>query len=348
MITKTKERAMQHFIIVGILVIVMAVLTYLGLDSVGLMPVQASAQAIPIDWMFNYQVMAMSFLFSLIVVPLVYSLIVFRRKKGDTADAEHIEGNTPLEITWTIIPLFAVIAFAFMGAKSLGDTRRVDPQAMVINVTAGQFAFSFEYPDYGITSAELYAPVNKQLLLKMTSRDVIHSFWVPEFRVKQDIVPGRTTEYRITPILEGIYKVRCAEVCGGGHAGMQAFVEIVSQERFDEWVKEKQAEALAASQTPEERGQLLAVNNACLGCHSIDGSQIANGGPTWLGLFGEQVELEDGTTVTADEAYLAESILDPKAKLVKGYESVVMPDNYRTIFSDAEIADIIAYIMTLK
>ncbi len=338
---------MHHFIIVGILVIVMAILTYVGLDGIGLMPVQASAQAIPIDWMFNYQIMAMSFLFALIVVPLVYSLIVFRRKKGDTSDAAHIEGNTPLEIVWTVIPLFAVIAFAFMGAKSLGDTRRVDPQAMVINVTASQFAFSFEYPDYGFTSNEMYAPVNKQLLLKMTSRDVIHSFWVPEFRVKQDIVPGRFTEYRITPILEGVYKVRCAEVCGGGHAGMQSFVEIVSQERFDSWVKERQAEALAASQSPEERGQLLASSYGCFGCHSVDGSLLPNGGPSWLGLFGSQTELEDGTTILVDEAYITQSIMDPASQVVKGFAPMTFNGTDAGI-TDAELADIIAYIMSLK
>ncbi|MEW5829372.1 MAG: cytochrome c oxidase subunit II [Chloroflexota bacterium] len=338
---------MLHFIIVGVLVIAMSILTYLGLTGIGLLPVQASAQAIPIDWMFDYQIMAMSFLFSLIVVPLIYSLIVFRRRKGDTTDAEHIEGNTPLEIIWTVIPLFAVITFAFMGAKSLGDTRRVDPQAMVINVTAQQFAFSFEYPDYGFTSKELYAPVNKQLLLKMTSLDVIHSFWVPEFRVKQDIVPGRFTEYRITPILEGVYKVRCAEVCGGGHAGMQSFVEIVSQGRFDDWVKEKQAEALAASQTPEDRGKLLSTSFGCFGCHSVDGSLLPNGGPSWLGLFGSETELEDGSTVLVDEAYITQSIMDPASQVVKGFSPMTFNGTDAGL-TEADLADIIAYIKTLQ
>ena len=135
----------------------------------GLMPVQASAQAISIDWMWNLNVIAMSFLFALIMVPLFYSLVVFRRKKGDTGEGEHIEGNTPLEITWTVIPLFVVLSFAYLGAYSLGETRRVDPQAMEINVTAQQFAFTFEYPDYGVISKELYLPVDKQVLLNMTS-----------------------------------------------------------------------------------------------------------------------------------------------------------------------------------
>ena len=138
---------MRHFVIVGILIIAMAVLTYTGLNAAGLMPVEASAQAIPIDWLWNLQVAAMSFLFALIVVPLFYSLIVFHRRKGDTGDGEHFEGNTTLEITWTVIPLFAVLTFAYLGAYSLGETRRVDPQAMEIKVTAQQWAWSFEYPD---------------------------------------------------------------------------------------------------------------------------------------------------------------------------------------------------------
>lgn len=334
---------MRHFVIVAILVIVMAFLTYMGLTSAGLMPVEASAQAIPIDWMWNLQVIAMSFLFALIVVPLFYSLIVFRRKKGETGDGEHFEGNTTLEITWTVIPLFAVLTFAYLGAYSLGETRRVDPEAMVINVTAQQFAWSFEYPDYGITTKELYLPVDKQVLLSMTSRDVIHSFWVPEFRVKQDIVPGRFTEYRITPTLEGIYQVRCSELCGASHSYMLAAVEVVPEDRFMNWVANQQAEALAAAETPEARGQTLAVQNGCFGCHSIDGSPAS--GPTWQGLYGSQEELVDGSTVTVDDEYIKESILNPQAKIVAGYETVQMP---AFEFTDEQIADIIAYLNTLK
>ena len=334
---------MQHFVIVGILVIVMAILTYYGLDSAGLMPVQASAQAVPVDWMWNLQVIAMSFLFALIIVPLFYSLFVFRRRKGDDSDGEHIEGNTPLEITWTIIPLFAVLSFAYLGAYSLGETRRVNPQAMEINVTARQFAFTFEYPDYGVVSKELYLPVNKQVHLNMTSTDVIHSFWVPEFRIKQDIVPGLTTDYRITPTEEGIYSVRCAELCGASHSYMLASVEVVSQERFESWIGERQAEALAAAETPEARGEALVSQNACSACHTIDGS--AGQGPTWQNLYGSQVSLADGTMVTADDAFIKESILEPQATIVSGFETVQMPA-YQ--FTDEQIADIIAYMKTLK
>lgn len=332
---------MRHFVIVGISVMVMAILMYVGLESAGLMPVEASAQSVPIDWLWNKELAVISFLFALIIVPMIYSLIVFRQKKGENKDGEHIEGNTQLEIAWTVLPLFLVVIFAYLGSYSLGEIRRVDPNAMIVKVTGIQWAWKFEYPDSGVVSKELYLPVNKQVVLQMESSDVIHSFWVPEFRLKQDVVPGRVTEYRVTPILVGNYKVRCSELCGTSHAYMEAPVNVVPQSNFDGWIAQQVAIA-AANKTPEGQGQTLVSNNGCAGCHSINGA--AGVGPTWQGLFGSTVALEGGTSVTADEAYLAESIKDPKAKIVKGFPPAmpVYP------FTDEEIKNIVAYIKTLK
>ena len=210
--------------------------------------------------MWNLEVIAMSFLFALIVVPMVYSLVVFRRRKGDTTDAEHMEGNTTLEIAWTIVPLFIVMAFAYLGAVNLAETRRVDPDAMVVKVTGIQWSWTFEYPPVNgmaVASDELHVPVGKQVLLQMTSNDVIHSFWVPEFRVKQDLVPGRITELRITPTLEGNYKVRCAELCGTSHAYMEKPVVISSQDDFEPGWRNSWKLAEEAAATPEGRGQVI-------------------------------------------------------------------------------------------
>lgn len=335
---------MRHFVIVGILVILVAILTYVGLDAVGLMPVPASAQAVPIDWLWDLQVKIIAFLFALIVVPMVYSLVFFRKRKGDMTDAEHIEGNTKLEIVWTVIPLIVVLGLAYIGAQNLGETRRADPNAMVVNVTGFQWGWRFDYPDYGISSDELYLPVNRQVLLKMTSTDVLHSFWVPEFRVKQDLVPGRITELRITPTLIGdTYKVRCAEICGTSHAYMENPVIVVDDVNFDAWVAEQQVLAESAGQTPEGRGQALVAANGCVACHSLDGA--AGVGPTWFQLAGSEVRLSDGSTVIADDAFLAESILQPQATIVAGFENQQMP---AYSFTDEQIADIIAYIKTLR
>jgi cytochrome c oxidase subunit 2 len=146
---------MRHFVVVGILVILTTILAYVGMESAGLMPVQASLQAESIDWLWNLEVVVIAFLFSLIVVPLTYSLVVFRRRKGDTTDAAHVEGNTTLEITWTVIPLITVVVFAYLGSYSLADTQRVAPDAMVVKVTGLQWSWKFQYPDLGITTTDL-------------------------------------------------------------------------------------------------------------------------------------------------------------------------------------------------
>ena len=307
------------------------------------MPIEASLQSIPVDWMWNMDMGPIAFLFALIMVPLVYSLIVFRRRKGDTTDAEHIEGNTTLEITWTIIPLMIVVVYAYLGAYTLGETRVVDPNALVINVTAHQWDWSFSYPE-GFTSNELHLPINKQVVLEMQSLDVIHSFWVPEFRIKQDVVPGHTTEYRITPDLLGNYTVRCAELCGTSHAYMERPVIVTSQSDYDTWVKQQAAtEAALVAQGGPDAGKALVAQNGCGGCHSSDGSKLV--GPTWRVLFGSQVKLADGSVVTADEAYLIESIAKPSAKVVDGFPDHVMPTFNLT---DAQIKNIASYIETLK
>ncbi|MBL8049914.1 MAG: cytochrome c oxidase subunit II [Anaerolineales bacterium] len=339
---------MQHFVIVGILVIITTILTYLGLDVAGLAkqqhPIAASAQSVSIDQLWQWEMIVISFLFAVIFVPMMYSLVAFRQKKGEMKDGEHMEGNTSLEIAWTVIPLFLVVIFAYLGGWSLGEVRRVDPQALVINVKGQQFTWTFEYPEYGIITNELHLPADRQVVLKMTSIDVIHSFWVPEFRIKQDVVPGRITEYRVTPTLVGNYKVRCAELCGTSHAYMENAVIVNTQADYDAWIAEQAELAKLAAQTPEGQGRLLTVRNGCTGCHSLDGTPLT--GPTWFNIFGKTEEMNDGSTLVIDEAYLIESILNPNAKIVAGFPSPsVMP---AFVFSDEELANIIAYIKTLK
>ncbi len=335
---------MRHFVIVGILVILVAFLTHAGLVHQNLMPVEASTQATYIDWMWDLQVIAMSFLFALIVVPMIYSLVVFRRKKGDNTDAQHIEGNTNLEIAWTAIPLFVVVIFSYLGAGNLADTLRPSPNELVVKVTGFQWGWRFEYPDYGIITTEMYVPVNQPIHLKMESTDVIHSFWVPEFRVKQDLVPGRVTDLRITPSLTGNYKVRCAELCGTSHYAMEQPVIVVDANTFTAWVAQQQEVAAQLAATPEGRGQKI-YETFCKACHSINGS--AGNGPTWRGLYGSDVEFVDGTTGVADDAYIIESIQNPSAKVVAGYPP--MNFNYEAAGITVEqLNDILAYIKTLK
>jgi cytochrome c oxidase subunit 2 len=339
---------MRHFVIVGILIILFSVLLYVGLSNAELLPEAASVQAIPIDWMWNVQVIAMCFLFSLIFVPMLYSLFVFRRRKGDTSDGTHVEGNTTLELLWSTVPLVVVVIFSVLGAQNLSDTIRRNPSASVVKVTGIQWSWRFEYPadpvsGVAVITEELHLVVDKPVLLQMTSTDVIHSFWVPEFRVKQDLVPGRITELSITPTVEGGFKVRCAELCGTSHAFMQNAVVISTQDEFDAWFATELKKARELAATPEGLGQLLVSQNGCGACHSINGA--AGIGPTWGGLFGSEVELTDGTTVIADEAFIRESIEHPQAQIVKGFESQQMP---QYTFTSDEIDALIAYIKTLQ
>jgi cytochrome c oxidase subunit II len=341
---KHRRGNMKHFIIVGFLVIIVTALTIFGLSQIHILPGAASLQAQPIDRMFTLEFIVIAFLFSLIVVFMLYSILVFRRKKGDTTDARYVTGNTRLEVVWTAIPLAIVFAFSYMGAQALAETLRVDPDAMVVNVTAQQWSWRFDYPDYGITTNELHLPVNRQILLKMTSLDVIHSFWVPEFRVKQDILPGGkqlVRDLRITPDKIGNYTLRCAELCGTRHAYMEAPVIVTSQADFQAWVNSQ----TAASGSPVDRGQKDYTTYGCKACHSLDGS--AGVGPTWKGLYGSQVKLDDGTTVTADDTYITESIRNPGAKVVAGFQNV-MPSSIGASLTDAQLKDLIEFIKSLK
>jgi cytochrome c oxidase subunit 2 len=281
-------------------------------------------------------------LFSLIMVVLIYNLIVFRRKKGETGDGAYITGNSTLEVLWTAIPLLAVIVLAYIGGKSLGVIRRIDPSAMQVKVTAGQWFWQYQYPDYGITTTDLYLPVGRQVDLVMTSNDVIHSFWVPEFRVKQDLVPGHTTDLRITPTLIGDYKVRCAELCGASHAYMEGLVKVVSQGDFDNWISQQQS---AAPMDPALRGQQLTQQYGCTNCHSIDGSE--NIGPTWLNLYQSEVELSDGSSVIADDNYLKTSIVNPNLQVVVGFSANIMP-NFGDLLDQTAVEALVSYIITIK
>lgn len=173
---------------------------------------------------------------------------------------------------------------------------------------------------------------------------MIHSFWVPEFRLKQDLLPGENLvkELRITPNRIGDYKVRCAEMCGGAHAYMESPVKVVSQQDFDAWVNEQ---TNAASLSPAERGQNLAKNQGCLSCHTIDGTRLV--GPSWKGAYGAEVQLADGMTVTVDDAYLVTAIKDPNLQIHQGYPPNVM-QSYANTLTDQQITDIIEFIKTLK
>jgi cytochrome c oxidase subunit 2 len=332
---------MKHFIGVTAVVIILTVLVGVALNTLGLLPDLASLQGQFIDELFQVHTWIIAFLFALIAGFMLYSIVVFRRKDGDDTDAAHIEGNDKLEVTWTVIPLITVLGVAALGANTLSKVTAIDPQALEVKVVGQQWSWRFEYPEAGVVSDVLMLPEDQQALLLMESTDVIHSFWVPEFRVKQDLVPGITTEVRITPTESGDYTVRCAEVCGLQHTYMLADVKVVAEDEFSTWLA---AEA-AIADDPVARGQKVYESYGCQACHSIDGSDGV--GPTFSGGFGRTVVLEDGTTVVADDTYLYDSIVDPNKQIVEGY-APAMPQNFADQLSDEQIRDLIEFIKSLS
>lgn len=337
-----RRSQMKHAIGTIIIVAILTAAGVLVLNNNFLLPEPASAQAGPIDNLFSLQFKAIAFLFALIIGVMVYSIIFFRRRKGDAEYGTYFTGSGRLEITWTLLPLITVIALSMIGSQVLADTLRMDPRALEVRVIGQQWSWRFEYPEQGIISEELALPVNKQTLLKLTSNDVIHSFWVPEFRVKQDALPGTERELRITPNKTGIYTLRCAEMCGTSHAYMTAQVSVLTSSEFDNWISEHQA---SVSEDPVVRGQTYYTQYGCSACHSIDGSKGV--GPTFFGLYNSEVQLEDGSTVVADENYIFNSIRNPGDQIVAGFPNV-MPPNIAAEMTDEQLNDVIEFIKTLK
>lgn len=325
----------------------------------GVWPEPANSAAAPIDGMFNVHFWMISFLFALIIVLMLYSAVAFRRRPGDTTDSAHIHSNTALEIGWTVIPVIIVVGFGVYGWVVLDDVTAARTDEMVVKVSAQQWSWSFEYPEQDdVKSAALVLPVNRPIKLEMESVDVLHSFWVPEFRVKQDLVPGRVTELRFTPSVPGEYVLRCAEICGTDHALMLADVRVVDEATFTQFIEESRFRFSDLS--PVERGELWWSNSyyGCEACHSLDGTDGV--GPTWLGLYGREEVMEDGTTIIADDEYIINSILNPADQIVEGYANA-MPANFGERFAEQEaeilekegveidiIDDLIEFIKTLE
>jgi cytochrome c oxidase subunit 2 len=199
---------------------------------------EASTAAPKIDDLLNVMIVLSSFVFSLVCVMLFYALWKFKAKPGDESDGEPIHGNTKLEIAWTLIPTIIVLFGGGYSWKVLNEIEEKKPDALTVDVFSQQYAWSFAYPEsgYKYIEGEFHVPVNRQIQFKMHAQDVIHSFWVPEWRIKKDNVPGITTTAIVTPDKPGTYQLICTELCGFGHATMRAKVVVESPAKFEKWV----------------------------------------------------------------------------------------------------------------
>lgn len=304
------------------------------------MPPAATEIASGVDHLYGFLLLA-SFISSVLVIGgLIYFSIKYRRQ-GEAEKTPYISHNSALEFLWSFIPFVIFMVVFVWGWMVFHQLRTFPKNGLEVAVTAQKWNWTFTYKNGRNSQSLLTVPVGQDVKLVMTSKDVLHSFYVPAFRNKQDVVPGRYTAYWFRAEKEGTYQVFCAEYCGDNHSGMLAKVNVVPQEKFDEWLTTEPYKGMA----PAEVGQKV-YSNICIACHSLNAAEKKTG-PTFQGLFGRQEHLEDGSTVTVDENYIRESILNPNAKIVKGFPAGVMP-TFAGQLDETEIMGVIEFLKTAK
>lgn len=317
------------------------------------MPKAVNKAADASDLMF-YSVLGLSaFFFFAIAAAVVYFVIKYRHRPGHKAEPSAAH-NDALEITWTVIPTIICVFLFWYGWRSYIHVVTPPQKAVEINVIAWRWNWQFTHSN-GVTDSDLHVPVNTPVRLVMTSKDVLHSFYAPAFRVKQDVLPRRYTYVWFEATKPGTYRLTCAEYCGTSHAQMaclqvdvhtgactrRAVVVVHSPGDYERYLADKQAES--SNLPPAELGAKLLEKKGCVACHTVDGT--ARVGPSFFHDFGTDVKLSDGSTVKMDETYIRESVLSPQAKARPGYPPS-MP-SFEGQLKEKEIEGIIAYIKSL-
>ena len=287
--------------------------------------------------------------FVLVMTIAIYSVVRFRAKPGDMGDGPPIHGNTRLEVIWVTIPFLMVTALAVYGWIVLDDIEAKAQDQMVVHVTGQQFTWTFEYPGERVRSEELVLPVDRPVEFRIRTNDVLHSFWVPEFRLKSDAVPGLTTKIRLTPTEVGGYQVVCAELCGIGHATMRQLVRVRRARRLRRlgWgasagsraARRGRRRAVAAARAaaavaPPCRRRADLHRPGCGGCHTLAAAGAS-------GTVGPDLEQSSN----ADAAYIKKSIEDPSANVVQGFNDGVMPPDFGDQLSPEEIDALVKYLL---
>jgi len=312
------------------------------MDTTGtlLMPPASSTIAGDVDALF-YLILYISIFFFVLVVGAALIFTLKYRRKGEAAVESQVDHSLKLEIVWTVVPVIIVVILFVLGFTVFMKMNIVPKDAIEIKVTAQRWLWTFDYPGGSNSVNELVVPAGKPIKLLMSSTDVIHSFFVPDFRVKMDVLPNRYSTAWFTAPDPGEHNLMCAEYCGKGHSEMLARVKVVSDREYTEWLQKGSGPPEGMSL--EKYGEGLFTSRRCVTCHSVDGS--VNVGPSFLELFGHQVYFKGGGQTVADENYIRESMLDPEAKIVDGFDPV-MP-TYQGILNDREIDALIVYIKSL-
>jgi cytochrome c oxidase subunit 2 len=310
-------------------------------------PTDASGAAGQIDTLYDVLLICSVPIFVLVMTIAIYSVVRFRAKPGDMGDGPPIHGNTRLEVIWVTVPFIMVTALAIYGWIVLDDIEAKQPNELVVNVTGQQFAWSFEYPDQKVNSNELVLPVDRPIHFRIKTKDVLHSFWVPAFRLKSDAVPGLTTDIRLTPNRLGRYEVVCAELCGLGHATMRQFVRVLPTNGFDAWAR-RQARASGGGGGGQggggqggggggataAEGEQIFTAQGCGSCHTLAAANAS-------GTIGPDL----GKLQDTDAAFVRQSIVDPSAEVEQGYPDGVMPSDFGQKLSTEELDTLVKYLL---
>jgi cytochrome c oxidase subunit II len=338
------------------------------------LPLQGSEIAIRWDSLYSFLLWLSVFFFVLVVGGMIYFMIAYRHRPG--VKTKYITGNHTLEGVWIFVPtLLLMIIFAW-GYSVYHQMTQTPPDAYEVRVIGKQWLWTFQYDNGRTTINELYVPMNRPIKLIMTSEDVLHSFFIPNFRVKQDVVPGMYSSVWFEPTVPGKHQVFCAEYCGTSHSQMLAQVIVLNDQQWNAWNLNKKIEGIPDATDPNveeepqqasgqaafpnkpattpmraiaqvslaEQGKSVSEQKGCVACHSSDGTQKI--GPTFKGLFESKVELIDGKIEIADENFIRGHIENPSKLTVKGY-SPVMP-TFKGLISETEMNALLAYIKSLK
>src|ERR1700720_2377567 len=306
------------------------------MQSFPFQPEQASSIAKSVDQLYFFLTAVTLFFTVLIFSVIFYFMIKYRRRSPDERP-KAIEGSFPLEVLWTAIPTL-IVAVIFVWSSTLYFRNAEPPKgAMEIFVTGKQWMWKVEHPEGQREINELHVPLGRPVKLTMTSEDVIHDFFVPAFRVKKDVFPGRFTTLWFEATKVGTFHLFCAQYCGAFHAGMIGSIVVQEPDEYEQWLL-----GGVQGETMEAEGERIFKESGCSTCHLADGTGPA---PSLIGVYGNTVRLTTGQTLTADDAYIRESILSPAAKIVNGYKPV-MP-SFQGQLSEEQILDLVAYIRSL-
>lgn len=306
------------------------------------MPEQASTFAGSTDAIFHFIYWLSVFFFVLLMGPMVYFAWKYK-KRGDDDRTSPIRGSHKLEVVWSTIPGLLLIVMFGWGFAAWMEQQVAPVDAIDIHVTGQKWSWSMTYPNGGQDGNHLVVPVNEPVKLTMSSVDVIHSFFIPAFRVKRDVIPNRYTTLWFEATELGTYHIFCTEYCGDLHSEMIGTVDVVTREQYEEYLGSLQG--CAEGETLADCGERQFQRSGCTACHTVEGSDVVVG-PPLAGLFGQTRNFEGGDSAVADENYIRQSIMDPGSQIVQGFA------NQMPVFAgqldDDQVNSLIAYIQSLS